>query len=437
MIQLKIGIDVDGVLTDFEWFIDYFGTKYLKKKKLSYSIFRPDSYSFKSKFNCSDDVEHNFFKKHLIWYANHIPIRENAAQTINELKREGHTIYIITARILTDENSILGSLMRFFLRKWLHNNNVKYDSIYFVNFKNSAIEKAELCKKLNLDFYIEDEPTNVEEVKKHCEVICISAKYNNNLADAYLANDFADVYNIITNGQTFETVDKNDQLLMTSSEKEQYFKELRNTIKKLPFDKNAMDTYKLNNKIAINTVGTIFKRIFSMQYVDSKQINCETNAIYVCNHRRSLDIPLAYCILGKTYARFLAKREYQFTPLSIIQKKLGTIYVGREYPASRKSSLMTMLQTVLNGENIFIFPEGTRNKTDDTLLPFKPGAVKIAQITGIPIIPIVIYKINKFKYKVIIGEMFKVSVFDDLDNKNQELWKIMRNVYIQLKEESK
>ena len=431
---MNIGIDVDGVLTDFEWFIDYFGSKYLKRKKLPYNIVDSDTYSFKEKFNCSDNVEYNFFKKHLIWYSNRIPIRENAAQTINTLKSEGHAIHIITARILTDRNNILGSLMRFFLKKWLINNNVKYDSIYFVNLKNSAIEKAKLCQKLNLDFYIEDEPTNIEEVKKHCQVICISAKYNNHLSDVYIANDFADVYNIIANGQALQLADKNKQLLMDISEKEQYFNNLQNIIKKLPFDKKAIDTYKLNNKIAMNTVGTILKRIFSVKYIDSKQLNYETSAIYVCNHRRSLDIPLAYCILGKTYARFLAKREYQFTPLSVIQKKLGTIYVGREYPASCKSSLMTMLQTVLNGESIFIFPEGTRNRANDTLLPFKHGAVKIAQITGKPIIPIVIYQISKFKYRVAIGEMFKISVFDNLDNKNQELWEIMRNTYIKLRD---
>ena len=34
-----------------------------------------------------------------------------------------------------------------------------------------------------------------------------------------------------------------------------------------------------------------------------------------------------------------------------------------------------------------IFPEGTRNKTEDLVLPFKEGSFKMAEKTGCPIIP--------------------------------------------------
>ena len=34
-----------------------------------------------------------------------------------------------------------------------------------------------------------------------------------------------------------------------------------------------------------------------------------------------------------------------------------------------------------------IFPEGTRNATDELLLPFKEGSFKMAEKTGCPIIP--------------------------------------------------
>ena len=37
-----------------------------------------------------------------------------------------------------------------------------------------------------------------------------------------------------------------------------------------------------------------------------------------------------------------------------------------------------------------IFPEGTRNKTDDLMLPFKEGSFKIAEKSGCPIIPMAI-----------------------------------------------
>lgn len=433
---MKIGFDVDGVLTDFEWFIDYFGAKYLKNKKLPSKVFDLEAYSFKKKYNCSDYMEYNFYKKYLIWYSTHMPIRENAAQTINCLKKEGHSIHIITARVMTDKKNMLGFLFRYFLKNWLRHNNVKYDSIHFVDFQNSQKEKASLCKKLKLDFYVEDEPSNILKIKNICQVICVSARYNNDLSGVYRVNDFTEIYNIITKKQLLKLPNEKEQLLMNILEREQYYKNLKVTISKLPFDKKAIYKYKINHKIIMCTIGRLLKKIVSIQYKDLKRNPFKSNAIYVCNHRRFLDIPIAYCLLNKTYARFLIKREYQFTLWNIIQKKLGTIYVGREYAASRKSSLITMLQTVLNNESVLIFPEGTRNKTSELLLPFQYGAVKISQITGRPIIPIVIYKDNNFKYKAILGEIFRVSIYDSLEIKNKELWNIMHDTYIKLQEKS-
>ena len=43
-----------------------------------------------------------------------------------------------------------------------------------------------------------------------------------------------------------------------------------------------------------------------------------------------------------------------------------------------------------NGISICIFPEGTRNKTKDTFLPFHEGSFKIAEKGNVPIIPMTI-----------------------------------------------
>ncbi len=40
--------------------------------------------------------------------------------------------------------------------------------------------------------------------------------------------------------------------------------------------------------------------------------------------------------------------------------------------------------------SICIFPEGTRNKTADTFLPFHEGSFKIAEKAGVPIVPMTI-----------------------------------------------
>lgn len=50
---------------------------------------------------------------------------------------------------------------------------------------------------------------------------------------------------------------------------------------------------------------------------------------------------------------------------------------------------------------IWLFPEGTRNKNYNTLLPFKKGAFNIAVAAQVPIIPVLFspyYFINSQKY---------------------------------------
>lgn len=432
---MNIGIDIDGVLTDFEWFINYCGGKFLEGHKLPHDIIDRSAYSFAQKFNCTHEIEKKFYVKYLIWYAKNISIRENAAKTIKCLKEKGNNIYIITARALADQNNILGYYMRLLLKNWLKQNNVCYDGIHYVSFQNDTKEKARLCKKLNLDWFIEDNPDNIMELKKYCQVICISSEYNMNLTDIHRATNFAEVFTIIYTGKSIQTVGHTSWAKMDLSERQAYLTTTYNTFKNMPYDSDTINKCKKSAKTLINIFRPILKSIFSIQVHNINKLQCSRNIIFVCNHRRATDIPIAYFLLNDIYARFLSKREYQFTKFGFMQKRLGTIWVERNNKLSGINCQIAMMHSVLNNENIFIFPEGTRNRTDSILLPFKYGAVRIAQMTNRSIIPIVIYRITKFKYKIDIGDKFNVSTSDDIENKNNELWNIMKEMYIQLKDD--
>ena len=52
---------------------------------------------------------------------------------------------------------------------------------------------------------------------------------------------------------------------------------------------------------------------------------------------------------------------------------------------SRRKSIQYLQKTLKAGYSIFLYPEGTRNKTDDLLQPFQKGAFKLAIQTGTPI----------------------------------------------------
>ncbi len=429
---MNIGIDVDGVLTDFEWFIDIYGSKYLKSIGYSGDIIAPEEYVFSKKFGCTDKNEVGFYKKYLLWYINKMPIRENAAQTIKVLKEQKHCrIFIITARVLADKNGIIGSVMKAFLKRWLKKNKVPYDEIHFVNTSNSAYEKSALAKRLKLDYFIEDDPRNIAAIKKHCKVICMRAKYNEGISDVFYANDFGDVYHRILDDyiqplsiEERSGLDKNN---LTS-----YFQQLKKQYSDMPFDSNMYEKYKKNYK-TIFPIGAIIAKLTGLKWQGNENIPVTSGAIFVCNHKRWSDIPLAYLMLGKTFARMLEKKEYASTSLKHVQQPLGTIYVDRYSKTSGRCAQTIMIQTLLNGGNIFIFPEGTRNRTDQLLLPFKYGAVYIAQVTGCPIIPLALYKKGRKNYIYTIGKTVYVHPTDSLVQKNQELSNIIRNNLVHMR----
>ncbi|MBQ8730739.1 MAG: hypothetical protein IJY81_06120, partial [Lachnospiraceae bacterium] len=103
---MNIAFDIDGVLTDFEFFLDTFGKKYFSKRKKYRINDGVSSSSVSKRFGYSNDWDVRFYARYLFWYARKYPIRENAATVINTLKKEGTKIYLITARALADKDNV-------------------------------------------------------------------------------------------------------------------------------------------------------------------------------------------------------------------------------------------------------------------------------------------------------------------------------------------
>ena len=75
---------------------------------------------------------------------------------------------------------------------------------------------------------------------------------------------------------------------------------------------------------------------------------------------------------------------------------------------------------------IGIFPEGTINRTDDVIMPFKFGAVKMARDTETPIVPFVITgKYKPFERSVKIRFFEPITVGEDLEEANSRLMNIV------------
>jgi len=111
--------------------------------------------------------------------------------------------------------------------------------------------------------------------------------------------------------------------------------------------------------------------------------------IFIFNHRSFLDaaiIPLAI----PQQVRALGKKELSKIPFFGWVVGKVAIWVDRTDTESRRKSIDQLVSFLNKGISAVVAPEGTRNDTEATLLPFKSGAFRLAVETGIPILPIAV-----------------------------------------------
>lgn len=83
---MRIGIDIDGVLTDFErWLIDT-GSKYFSK--YNKRVENINKYEIKDIFGVSNEMQDKFWDDTLFEYATREPARKYANEMIKKLKDE-------------------------------------------------------------------------------------------------------------------------------------------------------------------------------------------------------------------------------------------------------------------------------------------------------------------------------------------------------------
>lgn len=121
-----------------------------------------------------------------------------------------------------------------------------------------------------------------------------------------------------------------------------------------------------------------------MQVEGRKKLSRAQSYVIVGNHRSSLDFILnAHAYPG--VFRFLAKQELQKIPVfGLIVRKMCLV-VDRSSAMSRARSVVALKQQLAEGWSIFIYPEGSRNRTGNALAPFFDGAFRIAIQTGAPL----------------------------------------------------
>jgi 1-acyl-sn-glycerol-3-phosphate acyltransferase len=116
--------------------------------------------------------------------------------------------------------------------------------------------------------------------------------------------------------------------------------------------------------------------------------------IFAINHTSYLDAP-AIPIGIPIAVKAIGKKELLKVPVFGWLVKGFAVWVDRKDPESRRKSLKKIRKVLKSGTPILIAPEGTRNNTQEVLLPFKDGAFRLALECQTPITPMIILDAGK------------------------------------------
>ena len=195
---MKIGIDIDGVLTDIEkWQLDY-GSKFYYEN-YNKEIINPKGYETNEIFNSDIECDDLFWDKYFKEYSINVKARKFASEVISKLKQDGYEIYIITARssFLSHSTNVMSKEENEqIVKEWLKKNNIYYDNLIF-----SPEDKLEICIDNEINMMIEDKTDNINKISDKIPVICFNAGYNEECKgeNIYRVYTWYDIYNTIKN----------------------------------------------------------------------------------------------------------------------------------------------------------------------------------------------------------------------------------------------
>ncbi|MDB5600565.1 MAG: 1-acyl-sn-glycerol-3-phosphate acyltransferase [Xanthobacteraceae bacterium] len=124
--------------------------------------------------------------------------------------------------------------------------------------------------------------------------------------------------------------------------------------------------------------------------------------VYFANHNSHGDFVLVWTVLPAALRRItrpVAGADYWLaSPLRrfIGERVFNAVLIDRN-PETRQGDPVTLMAEALDqGSSLILFPEGTRNTTEERLLPFKSGLYHLArQRPAIEMIPVWIENLNR------------------------------------------
>lgn len=151
---MNIGIDIDGVILDFERTMRYYAELY--DLKLHHQGKIKDEFNYMNNYNWTEEESRYFKEKYLIKGTTECSLVPGAKESLDILHERGYKIIIISAR-----GSINLKTAELVTKK-LNELNVYYDEIHL-----GITNKVSACITNKIDIMIDDNPTICKELKNN------------------------------------------------------------------------------------------------------------------------------------------------------------------------------------------------------------------------------------------------------------------------------
>lgn len=191
--MFRLGLDIDGCINDFSSLIYKYASVFSEEKGIKKAYDMSDYY-LERYFGWSEYINNEFWTKYYTLSLERTRPLPGARETIDELKRKGVKIYLITAR---------KERYREITLNWLKHHQIPFDKLIMTS------EKADACVENQIDLMVEDESENCKSISNKIKVLCMSYKYNEELESVkniVRVSGWDEIYNIVLQSLSSEEV---------------------------------------------------------------------------------------------------------------------------------------------------------------------------------------------------------------------------------------
>ncbi len=152
---------------------------------------------------------------------------------------------------------------------------------------------------------------------------------------------------------------------------------------------------KMLKKVINFGIEAYIKMYANLKVINKEKLdNIKSPVIFICNHLSNADGLILNKVLKKNDVTFIMGVKLTQDQMTNLGTKIvKNIQITPSSPD--KSAITNLVKHVKNGNNILIFPEGTRSRTG-SMIKAKKGIYLISKLCNVPIVPLGIYGSEKF-----------------------------------------